>query len=107
MGMGAPAIDVVCFVSSFFLWGNNDRQADDDADELKDYYYSRYIAHGGLKTDLKGWRQSCDLARVFYGLSLLPVYAGNALRRAKKQEKVAWVTREAERVTETIRRVFD
>ena len=55
----------------------------------------------------KEWQQSCDLAYIFLDLSLLPVHAGSDLRSAKKQEEVAWVTRETERVTERMRRAFD
>lgn len=107
VGMGAPAIDVVSFVWHFALFGHNDRQATDVAAALQDYYFCRYIAHGGQKTDHKGWRQSCDLAHVFYDLALLPTRGGGALRHAKKREEVEWVTRETERATDTMRKVFN
>lgn len=105
-GVGFPAIDVVYLVYHFYLIDGNDPQAAKDADGLKDYYFSRYIAHGGQNTGRKEWQRSCDLAHIYLGLSHLTVHAGSALLRAKRQEEVAWVTRETGRVTETMRRVF-
>jgi hypothetical protein len=104
--VGAPVLDVVYLLYHFYLVGGNDPQAADDADELKEFYFGRYIAYGGQNTGRKEWHQSCDLAHIYLGLSHLTVHAGSALLRAKRQEDVAWVTRETERVTETMRRVF-
>jgi aminoglycoside/choline kinase family phosphotransferase len=105
-GMGAAAIDVVCFVYHFFLIFNNDRHVADEVEKLEGYYFDRYIARGGQKMDHTEWQQSCELAHVYYGLQWLPAHGGLGLLGAKKREEAEWVTRETERVTEMIKRLL-
>lgn len=66
--LGHHAFDVYYFVTEPF-------RPVDVWDELFDYYYGRYLFHGGSELNKDQWNRGLDLAIAHYGLSWLPLFA--------------------------------
>ncbi len=94
IGTGSPALDVMKFFLNF---------TDIDlAQSLSDYYYDRYVSHGGKAMDRSTWERAYDLAVIHEGLCFFPVAAGRSLDRGP--EAIEQTKRENEQITQVMRK---
>ena len=80
--VGPPALDVARLCGSAVAVCDPSRPPPEAlfSDELPDYYFERYRAHGGALADRAAWRRSFGLALLAAGLTQVP-FAGSMIRR--------------------------
>jgi thiamine kinase-like enzyme len=82
---GPPALDVarLCGSAAAVCDPSQPRPEALFSDELPDYYFERYRAHGGALADRDTWRRSFTLGLLAGALTQVP-FAGSMIRRAVK-----------------------
>lgn len=75
IGVGSPALDVRHAIES----GIAIDATDDDSQQLADFYFDRYLAHGGKLMDRPTWERAYNLALIFYGLRMFSIEAGASI----------------------------
>jgi len=71
--LGNPALDVYQLLSEPFI-------RESDRVEIADYYFDRYLFHGGRSMDRRGWDTGVTVAVALRGLCWLP-HIGELIRR--------------------------
>ncbi len=102
-GIGSPAFDVVQLINAV----DNVGGVPDGTPRLSDYYYERYLAHGGSRMSDALWEKAYDLSFISEGLKLLPYQVGGLALGILRDFDVSTATigkSKVERVTEAMRK---